>query len=79
MILNDVNRRPRSCFVKCEKRHRYVSRCGPLVKSSELATAQAISAAENEGWPVATAHRRHKPLASNHPPLASLPSAELRR
>jgi hypothetical protein len=32
------------------KRHRYVSRSGPL--AAVLVTASALEAAENEGWPI---------------------------
>lgn len=36
--------------MQAAKRHRYVSRCGPSVAA--LLTANALEAAENEGWPI---------------------------
>jgi hypothetical protein len=54
----------RSC-VRREKRHRYVSTCGPIAQSGKI-IEQAIAAAENEGWPIVKAH---------HAPLVSRPSA----
>ena len=38
--------------IRYEKRHRYVSTCGPLPTPFDEATARAIAAAENEGWPL---------------------------
>jgi hypothetical protein len=63
----------REHFVRCEKRHRYVSRCGPTAQSSGKTIAQALAVAENEGWPIAI-HARLRVvngalavLASSHP------------
>lgn len=70
--------RPGSRFVKCEKRHRYVSSYGPLANSSDLAVAQAIAVAENEGWLIAAAGR-NEPLACDQLPPANPASATLRR
>lgn len=36
--------------MQATKRHRYVSRSGPIVAA--LLTANALEVAENEGWPI---------------------------
>jgi len=46
--------------VRREKRHRYVSTCGPMAQSFGKTIAQAIDVAENEGWPIATAIAMHR-------------------
>jgi hypothetical protein len=51
----DVITDRRSC-VRRVKRHRYVSTCGPIAKSRGKIIAQAIAAAENEGWPIVKTH-----------------------
>ncbi len=44
--------------MKYEKQHRYVSRLGPLARVPDYRQdiAQALAAAENEGWPIVVAH-----------------------
>ena len=64
----------REHFVRCEKRHRYVSRCGPIAPSSGKTIAQALAEAENEGWPIA----RHARLRAVNGALAFLTSNQPR-